>query len=253
MRHEHRRWPSSAWYRETRGTTAVAIRGLALALALFASGCAGRTGTLPGSESARERLDRGLAALHRDDYRGGLRDLAWVYERCYPRTAGQEALLVMAAVELDPRNPYRRLDVGSELAARFLERPGPWSWARPVAEALYLVGSELRGSADDSSEQPAPGMVRPASAAVPPAGPPAGLAPAASDCGALPPDADARTIALVPTLPVPPVADYLDRVRRDQRALITRADSLESHLQSLQAQLAAKEQELERIRQTLKP
>ncbi|HEX7051552.1 MAG TPA: hypothetical protein VF188_15200 [Longimicrobiales bacterium] len=90
-----------------------------------------------------ERLARGLAALDREDYRSAFDDLVWVYTHFPDEPEGRRALLALAAAELDPRNPSRRLGVGSDLVADYLRTPGTPSWTHPVAETVYLLALEL--------------------------------------------------------------------------------------------------------------
>ncbi|HEX7118474.1 MAG TPA: hypothetical protein VF212_06780 [Longimicrobiales bacterium] len=118
----------------------------ASAMVLIVAGCAAlQPDRAPDPE---ERLAEGLAALERGDYRGAYEPLNWVYTHYANEAVGQQALLALVAAELDPRNPSRRLGVGSELAGRYLRLPAIARWTKPVAETLYLLALEL-GAAEE--------------------------------------------------------------------------------------------------------
>ena len=97
----------------------------------------------PFGSSAEERFDDGLEALARGDYRVAYEHLSWVAEHHSHEKYGQQALLTLAAMELDPRNQGRRIDVGSDMAANYLRLPEKPLWTQPVAQTLYLRSLEL--------------------------------------------------------------------------------------------------------------
>src|SRR5688500_668899 len=91
----------------------VGIGGAALKVLLM--GCA----TLGSSLESRgeTRFDEGVEALARGDYRLAHERLSWVAQRYGHEGVGQRALLTLASLEIDPRNPNRRINVGTDLAA----------------------------------------------------------------------------------------------------------------------------------------
>lgn len=117
-----------------RSIWAVAMTGLLV-------GCA--TLTSPLESGGEKRLQEGLQALGRGDYRLAHERLSWVAQRYGHEQVGQQAVLTLAALELDPRNPGRRINVGSDMAATYLKLPEKAAWTHPVAQTLYLLGLEL--------------------------------------------------------------------------------------------------------------
>jgi chemotaxis protein histidine kinase CheA len=111
-----------------------------------AAGCA----SLPGIErlDPEDQLTQALAALERQDFTSAYNQFTQVYERHWNEPVGQRALLAMAAVEMDPRNRERRLYVGADLAARSLQLPDAPAWSIPVSQTLYLLAAEL-GAAEE--------------------------------------------------------------------------------------------------------
>jgi hypothetical protein len=193
-------------------------------------------------------LDRGLEALARGDYASASQDLAWAHAYCPGVDTGERALLAMLALELDPRNPARRTGAAASRAAARIERGDP-GWALPVTEALYLLALEL-GDADVAQGIPGgphPGPPAMDAVAVHASCPPARGAPAGAP-------------APLPELPVPTVAARVARVERERDELGGRIGTLEAELAEAQrllqlreAELAVLEQELARIRRTLRP
>lgn len=162
---------------------------------------------------ADKRFESGVHALASGDYATARTDLAWVAEHYNHETIGQRALLILAAVEMDPRNPTRRTDVGSDLAASFLRLPERDTWVDPVAQTLYLQSLEL-GAAEERAERAE--------------------------------QQQERRERELPKLPGPTVAARIKAVEQDR-------DRLAKRVTALEAQLADKDRELERIRKTIKP
>lgn len=162
---------------------------------------------------ADERFDAGMRALGNGDYGTARSDLAWVAEHFNHETVGQRALLILAAVEMDPRNPNRRTDVGSDMAASFLRLPERDTWVDPVAQTLYLQSLEL-GAAEERAERAE--------------------------------EQQQRRERELPKLPGPTVTARIKAVEQERDRLAKRVSALET-------QLADKDRELERIRKTIKP
>ena len=171
-------------------------------------GCA--TLTSPLRSKQEDRFKAGMQALSHGDYVAARSELAWVAEHYANGTLGQRALLILAAIEMDPRNPLRRSDVGADLVGSFLRLPERDSWVDPVAQTLYLQGLEM-GAAEERAER-----------------------------------AERDAERALPKLPGPTVSARIKAIEQDR-------DRLAKRVTALEAQLADKERELERIRKTIKP
>lgn len=64
-------------------------------------------------------------------------------ERCGTRPLGQQALLVLAAAELDPRNLEGRASLALEALRLVGEASEPDAWTRVLSESLYLLAQRL--------------------------------------------------------------------------------------------------------------
>ncbi len=188
-----------------RATLLVAVSALVLV------GCA----TFSSAFRSRgdERFKTGIQALSNGDYNTARTDLTWVAQHYASDDEGQRALLILAALEMDPRNPTRRTDVGADLAASFLRLPERDTWVDPVAQTLYLLDLEL-GAAEQRAE--------------------------AAEAE------QQRRQRELPKLPGPSVSARLRDVQAER-------DQLAKKVSTLEDQLADKERELERIRKTIKP
>jgi len=98
--------------------------------------------------SPKDELRQGLTALAAHDYVGARPILERLYLEHLHEPEGREALLALAAAELDSRNADRRLGVGAELAGRYLSLASVPGWTVPAAETLYLLAEEL-GEGDE--------------------------------------------------------------------------------------------------------
>lgn len=244
-------------------------------LLLAVGGCAGVVPGHPEGEDARLHLDRGLAAVAAERYRDAFDELTWVYTRCAGHEAGTRALAALAALELDPRNPAARPDVGSELLGRLIQDPGLPQWTRPLAETGFLTALALgaphpegpvRSPETDSAavDSAAVGSAVLGSAAVAdaptraPIRPTRVPAPAGETdssvygCGATVAEEDWQAPRL-PRLPGPSLAAMLTDTQLERDSLAVRADTLQQELITAREELAATQEELERIRRTLKP
>jgi hypothetical protein len=116
---------------------------LLLTAPLATSRCA--TLAAPASEppSAEAQLQWALALLHRQQFAPARFELERVYGPLADEPAARNALLVGAAVELDPRNPDRWPEAGAALAAQHLRLADTEPWTDPVAATLYLLALEL--------------------------------------------------------------------------------------------------------------
>ncbi len=183
---------------------AVAIAGLLV-------GCA--TLKAPLESGGEKRFEEALAALARGDYRSAHEGFSWVAQNDRDDDHGRRALLILAALELDPRNPERRIGSGTDVAASYLtltERP---AWTNPLAQTLYLLGLEL-GAAEERVEK----AEREAE----------------------------RAASRLPSLPGPSVSARIRTIEQERERLSKRVETLEK-------QLSDKEQELERIKKMIRP
>ena len=174
-------------------------------------GCA--TLKAPLESSGEKRFEDALAALARGDYRSAHEGFSWVAQNERDDDHGRRALLILAALELDPRNPERRIASGTDVAASYLaltERP---AWTNPLAQTMYLLGLEL-GAAEERVEK----AEREAE----------------------------RASARLPSLPGPSVSARIRTIEQERDRLTKRVETLEK-------QLSDKEQELERIKKTIRP
>ena len=183
---------------------AVAIAGLLV-------GCA--TVKAPLESSEEKRFEDALAALARGDYRSAHEGFSWVAQNDRDDDHGRRALLILAALELDPRNPERRIGSGTDVAASYLALADRPAWTNPLAQTLYLLGLEL-GAAEERVEK----AEREAE----------------------------RAASRLPSLPGPSVSARIRTIEQERERLSKRVESLEK-------QLSDKEQELERIKKTIRP
>jgi len=200
--------------------TAVATGILALAI----SAC----GTINSmfNSSAEERFTAGMVALRRGDFAQANTDLTWVAEHHPDKEIGRQALLAVAALEVDPRNPRRRLSMGRELAASYLKLEDRERWTEPVAQSLYLLAEEL-GAAEER------------------------VAAAEADRLAAERRANMDNLPKLPEhIQTAPAKLHAAQDERDK--LAKKVEQLEEQIAERDKQLAEKDKELERIRKTIR-
>lgn len=184
---------------------------LVATVAVVAVGCATlRSAVRPGEN---DRFDAGMRALANGDYATAQTELQWVAQHYSDKDEGQRALLILAAVQMDPRNPTQNTDAGADNVASFLRLPERDTWVDPVAQTLYLQAIEL-GTAEDRAEKAE--------------------------------EEAQKQQRELPKLPGPTVSARIKTVEQDR-------DRLAKRVSALEAQLADKDRELERIRKTIKP
>jgi hypothetical protein len=106
------------------------------------AGCAMYYGA-GGEPDPQRRLEAGLNALAMRDYARAQEHLENVYREHWNEPIGQQALLVLAASEMDPRNTSRRLWASADMAARLLGIPESAPWMKPIGESMYLLSLEM--------------------------------------------------------------------------------------------------------------
>lgn len=190
--------------------TARLVGGL---LAVGVSGC-----SLIATPNAEQRLEAGLAALQRGDRGIAHEQIQPVSTEHWGEPVGHRATLVLAAAELDPRNPTRRLWVGADMSARILSHHATPPWMEPIAETLYLLSLELGANEEQLART----------------------------------EAQRDSAQALPRLPGPSFMVQLETARGERDRARRRAAALEATLAAKEKELKDKEQELERIKKTLK-
>ncbi|MGH7574439.1 MAG: hypothetical protein ACREM1_04820 [Longimicrobiales bacterium] len=190
--------------------TTTLVTGL---LAVGLTGC-----SLIASRGAEQRLDAGLAALARGDRGVAHEQIQPVSTEHWGEPIGHRATLVLAAAELDPRNPTRRLWVGAGLSAQLLSHHATPAWMEPVAETLYLLSLELGANEELLART----------------------------------EAQRDSAQALPRLPGPSFLVQLETLRAERDQARRRTAELEAVLAAKNKELQDKEQELERIKRTLK-
>lgn len=182
-------------------------------LAVGVSGC-----SLIATPNAEQRLEAGLAALARGDRNIAHEQIQPVSTEHWGEPVGHRATLVLAAAELDPRNPARRLWVGADLSAQLLSHHATPPWMEPVAETLYLLSLELGANEEQLART----------------------------------EAQRDSAQALPRLPGPSFMVQLESLSSERDRARRRAAQLEAALAAKEKELKDKEQELERIKKTLK-
>lgn len=195
----------------------------------------------PRLPAAGVQFDRALGELADARFGAAEEALASVRERCGDAPLGRQALLLTAALELDPRNPDRRLDLGTELAGRYLQLPEQEGWIRPTASSLYLLGRELGGGIELHTDS----LQRLRTRLEDVTGSPA---PGAGSCEAH--GSTTRGLNALPRLDVAPVPE---RVRSALASKDSALDSMSAVQDSLRSQIDSLQREIRRIRETLSP
>lgn len=97
----------------------------------------------PPQAEAPDKLQAALDALGKSEYTAAHARLMEVVELCGSAPLGQQALLLIAATELDPRNPDPRRSLAAESTSLLLGELDSMSWAGQFAESFYLIGRRL--------------------------------------------------------------------------------------------------------------
>ena len=220
-----------------------------------------------------------MIALDDGDYATAAEQLAPVAAICPIDEIGSRALLLLAAAELDGRNPDGRPDAAAELAAFHLSRSDRDDWSGAMAEELYMIALDLGGdpvavedipdagiiwtrylSGDISAlgaELEAGAEVEAASEAEIERAERARAAARIADGAESGPRCrvpDPRDDLVMPELERTPIARRAARPSDQQPAAVPDdVRALQAEVQRLRSELASREQELDRIRRTLRP
>jgi hypothetical protein len=166
-----------------------------------------------GRESPERVAERGLEALERGDYDAGMEDLRWVTTYHSDRGIARYALLALAAAELDPANPNRQMESGSERLSELRALADNPPSTVPVIRSLHRLTLELQEEKERADR--AEGAARAAS--------------------------ERATVA----------AREADEAQSGQAALRSRVGTLERELELSRRQLAEARREVARMRQAL--
>lgn len=100
-------------------------------------------------------LYRGLTAVKLGEYGEARERLSAVAAACPASPLGSQALLILVALELDPRNPERDPRRARDLAEGYFAAPRKPAWTEPAMESLYLLAVELGAVSDSTVAGPA--------------------------------------------------------------------------------------------------
>ena len=130
------------------------LRALRLPALLMAAlpcvGCAVRPAVLPSFE-LRSIEQRAVAALAEGAYDHARADLLWLASRCDAGEHRMRALLLLAAVDLDPMNPVGSARAAAVASGAYIRSAEASPDRLPVARALFRLAAD-RGALDPRSE-----------------------------------------------------------------------------------------------------
>jgi hypothetical protein len=116
-------------------------KALAIAFGAAALACAPPQPEPPAVMPARDRAQR---EWERGNQSAAIAELLLVSGRCPATEVERHALLTAAAMALDPSRGARQVDLGANLAARYLTTAPPDDLdGRPMARSMYLIALEL--------------------------------------------------------------------------------------------------------------
>lgn len=113
-----------------------------LILIVTLSGCA-TVGSQPDGAGPEARAERAMEALEREAFATARFELLALAGDCSAGRYGRDALLLLAAAELDTANPDRSPRRATHLAGAYLLLPDAEPEELPMARALYRLGAEL--------------------------------------------------------------------------------------------------------------
>lgn len=102
---------------------------------------------VPEGVTPAERAQRAMTALQREAFALARYDLLVLASDCRSGRYGRDALLHLAAAELDTGNPDGSPRLARHLAARYLLLPDASPERIPLARSLYRLGADLGGAA----------------------------------------------------------------------------------------------------------
>lgn len=191
-------------------------RWIAAAVLIGSGACTSMRSALPGT-NPDDDVRSAVALAEAGEYPAATAALDSVYTAYWNRSAGVNALLGLAAITLDPRNPDRSLWQSADYSARLIGLPNTPAHLLPAARTMYLLSIEL-GALDEQRQ----------------------AAEAARDT------AEAIVARSLPRYSGQTVPAQLSALARERDTLLQRLAGLEQALSDTTA-------ELERVRRTLKP
>lgn len=189
---------------------------IAAAVLIGTGACASVRSAVPGS-SPEQDVRNALAMAEAGEYAPATAMLDSVYTAYWHRDVGVRALVGLAALTLDPRNPERSLWRSADYSARLIGLPDVPDYLLPAARTMYLVSIEL-GALEEQRL----------------------AAEAARDT------AEAIVARTLPRYSGQTVPAQLAALARERDQLMQRVTALEQQLNDTTA-------ELQRVRRTLKP
>lgn len=211
-----------------------ALRALGVASGIVLGGCSLLPWSGEGLEPEPEPEPpyiRAATLLEAGRYEAAAAALREVASRCESGERGRHALLLLAALDLDPRNAEAEPDSAALMAARFLYLPGLPVAERPLGETLYVLALDRGGDPD----------LRPTEGE-------GGLAERFSDCG----EPVSGRVVTLPVLPTSQEGESIVELEAERDSAVARATELASENEALEARVAELEAELERIRRILR-
>lgn len=135
----------------------MSLRAWSLPVALLvssATACASvRSYLRAPSPEPETRYTSAVEALDGAHFRNARADLAWLVGRCEAGRWGRRALLLLAAADLDPRNPHRSPEEAARLAGLYLRLPWAERDAAPLANSLYVLALDLSPGRDRTARR----------------------------------------------------------------------------------------------------
>lgn len=197
------------------------------------------------------RLDVAARAMHDGEFEAAEEALIRVRETCGDEPLGHQALILLGAMTLDPRNPVRDPDLAATVLARAMRLPEAFPWTRPLSESLYLLALELGASVPDPW---ATGPALPDSSVTARVLPAVRLdEEAAARCQPGERNVTQAGVPGLPRLTAPNVPERLQEVADESAALRRQLAATRRELAARRRELAAQRKELDRVRATVRP
>lgn len=199
-----------------------------LVLTAGLGGCAVVHGARGPTPTPAAELERGVTALHAQNYTAAREILEPLYKAHLNDYIGQRSLMLLTAGDLDPRNQTRRLSAAQDYAGTLLTTRDTATWQRPLAETLYLLSQEL-GAREEQLDRVEAAKQQ-----------------AQHTAAAL------QKQAALPMTTRESWPEQLKKMRDDRDALTKKVEQLQATIKARDKDLADATQELERIKKTLK-
>lgn len=120
------------------------------AVSWLTTGCMSMSGQseidLSAGARPAEQFDGGLALADQGDLVAATERLVEVREVCGDSPLGRQALLLMSVMQLDGRNENRNPSLAAELSATYLALSSIFPWTSPIAEGVYVLALEMGAS-----------------------------------------------------------------------------------------------------------